>query len=583
MEYIDERSLAELGASKSQAPTRKTVEPTLAKARETAKKAADEAAAKRKEAMDKAAKEAKAQAAALKAKAMEAKEAVVDKTKDVVKQGEDLVSKVETKVVDAAKGATAAVKSAESKAAAAVHRAEDKVSASTQPVSTSPVSPDAQPPRKLDATPQSIGKPDTQSWTEPLPIGFEAPPGYNAQKAKARDVVPRPANEPVLIAPRFPPPARPEPLPLVAPTVSSLTASEPALGQLASTIDSLTKALTSDRQEVGTPTSQLNQPAKDVLAKAEADIKSLAERVEAVKAAEHDKLQKSLDSQRSEYAGQLEQKEKELFDRLASQEEDWKSAFDVERNQLVAAYRAKLDSELTTQKELINARLKEELIAQGIDMQRKWLSDIKTKVEEERGGRLARLNELHDGIKNLAKVTIDNDSYLTESLSVNTLWSAVRAADDAEGRPMLDELTALKELASKQAQAEGKGTAKEVMTAALSSIPTDVAATGIQPLSTLSAWFTTKLVPRIKLAALMPDNGGALAYAASSMLSPLLFSRQGPAEGDDVMSVLSRADWFLSQKDLDSAAREINQLKVRLKAHRLTSRKADDIAFQGLA
>jgi len=246
----------------------------------------------------------------------------------------------------------------------------------------------------------------------------------------------------------------------------------------------------------------------------------------------------------------METKEKELWDKLEAQEEDWKSAFDVERKELAGAYRSKLEAELDTQKEIINQRLREEVIAQGIEMQRRWLRDIKMRVEKERGGRLSRLQELQGSIKSLEKITLDNDEYLSESLKVNTLWSAIRAAHSAEGRPFADELRALKEISS----------GDETLQAALSSIPAEVASTGIAPLSNLSAWFTTKLAPRIKLAALMPENGGAASYAASAILSPLLFSRSSYSEGSDVMSVLSRADWYLNRKDLDAAAREINQL-----------------------
>ncbi|KAG9308071.1 hypothetical protein JVU11DRAFT_12581 [Chiua virens] len=44
----------------------------------------------------------------------------------------------------------------------------------------------------------------------------------------------------------------------------------------------------------------------------------------------------------------------------------------------------------------MNDRLKEAIIAQGIEFQRRWIREVKVKVdvEEERGGRLARLNEL---------------------------------------------------------------------------------------------------------------------------------------------------------------------------------------------
>ena len=43
-------------------------------------------------------------------------------------------------------------------------------------------------------------------------------------------------------------------------------------------------------------------------------------------------------------------------------------------------------------------------------------------------------------------------------------------------------------------------------------------------------------------------------------LSPRLFARKGNVPGSDVASVVARADWHLERQDLDSAARELNQL-----------------------
>jgi mitofilin len=60
----------------------------------------------------------------------------------------------------------------------------------------------------------------------------------------------------------------------------------------------------------------------------------------------------------------------------------------------------------------------------------------------------------------------------------------------------------------------------------------------------------------------MPDRGGCVAYFASALMSPFLFDKAGYTEGNDVMSVLSRAHYFLGKRDLESAAIEINQLKV---------------------
>ena len=577
IDALDEYFLQSLGATKGK--SRSVSDEALTKSRETARKtgiearerkeqarlhaerkaqeakdalaaASDKAADKASSAKDAVIGAAHTASAVVAEKAQEVKDAVTPSTdsKKAAKDAEEAaISRsrdAKVAIVHTADAAAEKAKEAGSKIEGALSNMQDQAvsavdSAASSIKSAMPSEPGvAQPIRShhggLDPTPQPPKEPAGQPYTgPPLPIGSEPPPGYYLAK-------PKKASAPAK-------PAPPAPLPLVAPSVSSLSAQEPVLGQIASTIDSLAGFLNT------TPAAIANDgPIKAVLQTAEMDLKSLGDRLEKVKAEEHQALAERLEKQKQEYQVQLEGKERDLWDKLGQQEEDWRSAFDAERQQLVGAYRSKLEAELETQKEIINERLREEVIAQGIEMQRRWLRDIKMRVEKERGGRLARLEELSGSVKTLEKVTMENDEYLSESLQVNTLWSAIRATQSAEGRPFTEELRALKELS----------TADSTIATALSSIPAETASTGIAPLHALSAWFTTKLAPRIKMAALMPDNGGCIAYAASSVLSPLLFSRSGFSLGEDVMSVLNRADFYLNQKDLDRATREINQLTV---------------------
>lgn len=444
---------------------------------------------------------------------------VAEKAKDVVNETLDSTKRL--------------IDQAEKALGLSVGKMESSVTEMSQPaISQKPKS--KGPNRELDPTPLPEPEPYGQPYTgPPLPLGFEPPPGYYIPKKK------RPSTDGKS--------SRPEPLPLIAPQVSKLdgASKEPILGQLAGTIDSLASYVGSVAPE------RASDKVKGVLSAAEGDLKRLSDRLDAIKASEHEKLQARLDEQQRTYTAQISSKEKELFDRLEAQESDWQAAFESERKNLVASYRAKLDKELATQKEIIDQRLKEEVIAQGIDMQRRWLKDVKQKVEEERGGRLAKLDQLHTDLQKLSKVTMDNDSYLEESLKVTRLFSTLKVAQEAEGRPMANELRALQELSGNE----------PTIIAALSSIPNESIQNGIKPLSYLSAWFSNAVSSRIKAAALMPDHGGFLSYATSAILSPLLFTRTGPTEGDDVMSVLSRAQHFLDLKDVGSAAREINQLK----------------------
>ncbi|KAG9311475.1 mitochondrial inner membrane protein-domain-containing protein [Chiua virens] len=78
---------------------------------------------------------------------------------------------------------------------------------------------------------------------------------------------------------------------------------------------------------------------------------------------------------------------------------------------------------------------------------------------------------------------------------------------------------------------------------------------------TLQAGSLTSVAPQVSSVALVPDqDAGVLSYLASHFLSSFRFQRHGLTPGSDVLSVLSRAEYYMNEKDLDSATRELNQL-----------------------
>lgn len=180
------------------------------------------------------------------------------------------------------------------------------------------------------------------------------------------------------------------------------------------------------------------------------------------------------------------------------------------------------------------------------------------KVEEERGGRLARLDELATNLKCLERLTLDNSSYLDENIRVHALWTAVRAmqaaVDGPERKPFREELHVLRHITA----------AKEdlVVSTALNSLEsTEVPDVGVEPLADLTSWFTTSVAPRVSSVALVPDqDAGILSHLASHLLTSFSFRKRGLTPGNDVLSVLSRAEYYLNEQDLDTAARELNQL-----------------------
>lgn len=346
-----------------------------------------------KEQLEKKAKEVEAAAKGKVTDIVEAAKARASEVKQVVVKAEGVVAEKANEVAAAVKQAAPSVvpsvPSVASVPGPGVAAVEPKV-AVAEPANTLPDY--AQRPRQLDATPIPAERVQKELYTGPtLPIGFEPAPGYELPRA-----APAPKGD---LKPATPPPA---PLPLVAPALKGLPTSEPLLGELASTIDSLAKYVEKND-------AHSSEGAATVLSGAQKDIKSLAARLEAIKTAEEEKLQSQLKKQASEYSSLLLKAEKELVERLDTQEDDWKKAFDSERHNLVAAYKEKLDKELATQQELINQRLKEEVVAQGIELQRRWVQEIKLRVETERSGRLAKLEELETGVRKLEKVAKENE------------------------------------------------------------------------------------------------------------------------------------------------------------------------------
>lgn len=175
-------------------------------------------------------------------------------------------------------------------------------------------------------------------YEAPLPVGFEPPPGFTR---------PSPPKKVTQESPK-PDVGVPVTFPLVAPTVLSLSASEPIISHLAGTIDNLASYLASNPSTASKVT--------DVLETAKGDLTALAERIEKAKHEERAVLEAKLDEQTREYSVKLMELEMMAQDKLDNQEEDFRKFFDEEKAKFVQAYRAKLEHELQTQTELINER-----------------------------------------------------------------------------------------------------------------------------------------------------------------------------------------------------------------------------------
>ncbi|WWD03319.1 hypothetical protein V865_001370 [Kwoniella europaea PYCC6329] len=493
----------------------------------------------------------------LKHLAHDAKEKVDQVTKDVpfnfsdgvegiVREAEKALGSAETKGQKTLHQAEDALKRGEKKVESAAHDAKEAIKPHATEYEKS-VSPYQQRTRELNPTGVTPQKPSFEGkkvYNGPeLPLGFEPPPGY---------YIPPPAVKPILTEEE----KVKETLPLLGPKVKEFASEEPIIEQLASTIDSLTTSL-STASGTGPGTSPPSNEATSILSKAQDDLTALNKRLHDVKLAEKKKLEQTVNEKTKEFEALLKGKEADW----TKSEQGLKESWAKEREGLVAKWRGGLENELESQRQGIEQRLRDEVVSQGIELQRRWLRSIKSQVETERGGRLAKLDTLTTSLKQLERVTLDNSAQLDDNVRLHKIWSALRAVQnkvDSGDVSFDEELRALKSLSSSDKD-------ESVILTTLgqlekSGIPT----TGVKSFAALSSWFTQSIAPKVHSSSLVPppEEAGVVSHLASMGLSKLLFRPSpGPVDGQNVGAVLARAEWCLAEKDLDGAAREVNTLK----------------------
>ncbi|KAK2737614.1 Formation of crista junctions protein 1 [Onygenales sp. PD_40] len=233
----------------------------------------------------------------------------------------------------------------------------------------------------------------------------------------------------------------------------------------------------------------------------------------------------------------------------------YREEFEAEREKIVKAYQEKINTEIQRAQEVAEQRLRNELVEQAIELNRKFLSDVATLVENEREGRLSKLSELTANVAELERLTADWNEVVDVNLKTQQLQVAVDAVRTTLEtsdipRPFIRELAAVKELASND----------PVVAAAIASISPASYQRGIPSPAQLVDRFR-RVAAEVRKASLLPENAGITSHAASLVLSKVMFKKQGSAVGDDVESVLTRTENLLEEGNFDEAAREMNGLQ----------------------
>ena len=278
----------------------------------------------------------------------------------------------------------------------------------------------------------------------------------------------------------------------------------------------------------------------------------------------NDRIPKIISSSRAEAEAQVQAQARyfaQLHDELkaALLEErntianEWMAAFDKERDVLQERYNERLAEEMKKQREVNDKRLENELLEQAIALRRRWIREIQSQVEQERGGRLGKLADLEKQLGELIGLHQDSHAIFARGDKAKKTAIAVQALKDAaltRGGGFIPEIAALKSLAGND----------DLVRAVISSIDADACTHGVASLADLASRFQL-LSTELGKIALLPPDAGVAGHAASWILSKFMFRQRGYVKGDDVGSKLARIEALLEGGRLEEATREVNSFE----------------------
>lgn len=178
-----------------------------------------------------------------------------------------------------------------------------------------------------------------------------------------------------------------------------------------------------------------------------------------------------------------------------------------------------------------------------------WRATVKERVDQERAGRLAKLDMLAIKMQQIENASSQAGIYILRAHRIHSLMTNIaafqRSLTVGAKTDYSHELQVVQKIA--------------VDDAFVQFLLDTVSPVGVVSKGALIGEFNG-LEPEIRKVQLMPDQAGPISYFLSKWLSYLFIPKSGLVAGQDVESTISRAKYYLMNSDLDSAAREINQL-----------------------
>ncbi|TPX34140.1 hypothetical protein SmJEL517_g03116 [Synchytrium microbalum] len=378
-------------------------------------------------------------------------------------------------------------------------------------------------------------------------------PSDEKEESKKKEVVEKPS------APAIPATPTPKPVPATAPsnppstTPKSFKDIEDALKTIPE--QPIVKSLT---RVVNILSSSLNS-SPTVVNDVRDELHAIAEYVKSLSIAEAAKLKHQLEEHADKYSEILSEHVVAAETALIEQAASFKQATDEKVKEALSRieleHAEKLQRALSAQNAEFKATMVKELAAQAEDLERYYSQEVKTRVDKERAGRLARLDHLALKLHHLERIALNAGEGLERQYNATAFRAAVDVLrDTALGAAIRTGF------ATEAAAIQNLGRGRAFVETLLESIPNDICKTGVATLPYLEDRFyhVKDAVRRVQL---VPDDAGPISYMLSVGLSYFILAKEGLVPGNDVEAIVARAEHWMREGDLDSATRELNSLR----------------------
>ncbi|KAK9455542.1 mitochondrial inner membrane protein-domain-containing protein [Dipodascopsis uninucleata] len=286
-------------------------------------------------------------------------------------------------------------------------------------------------------------------------------------------------------------------------------------------------------------------------------------------------LKTQIDEQSKLFASQLEKTAEDYKFQVKAVDEKWKDGYFTERKRILEVYKNRLATELKRLTSVYNSKLNNEVLAAVAGKEKEFSTQIVEAVENERNGRLSKLNDVKSSFEEVISISKEVDVLLSNAERTAQLQLSIGELKNALGSrnkvPLAPILARIKEI----------GADDLLISSAIAAVPVS-AYDGVLSPAQLADRFKM-IEPEIRKASLVPDDAGVAGFFGSWLFSKLLWKKDGKPLGNDVESILARTENALLEGNVVEAVKEANSLEgwcKKLAADWLTEgRKRSEIEF----